>query len=365
MARRHGFTLIELLLVLFILSTLSFMAIEFVGNEDDQARYEGTRDRLGLIRESILFQADRLGARASELSGFVVDNGQLPNSIQDLLVAPTGFDSFGVKFPVFDSSPNTATGINDDAGVLLNATGETVLKGFRTGAYLPVLPGATVAFYDGWGNTAPPANYGWSVTGPPVSFTVSSLGRDNVDNAPEAAGYDADLQMELDATSWQVDAAGWQLEVVNRAGVDLAVDAGVAGACVRASLLVYVNDTDPANDFNWKRLTSECVPGNLTTLADGSCLDGDGDGLVEGIACPATATITFQATGSFQPATTVPFGEHLVVLVFDDDNVPHNGSAGESVCLGATDCLSGSRTTSRFRFIPRSLRPLVQLEIQP
>lgn len=360
----RGFTIVELLLVLFILSTISLMAIEFVDNEEDQVRYDQTREKLAVIARAVLATSPGSPARAALPSGFVVDNGLLPTTLQALITAPTDFDSFANQSPIFDSSPDAITGINDDAGVAMSDPEERLLKGYRTAGYLAAPPGTTQAYYDGWGNVDSAPNYGWLISGPPSSFTATSLGRDYVDNSPESTDYDADLSVTVAIDAWQSDVAGWQVDVTNRSGVDLAIDEGGAGSCARVSLLVYVNDADAVNAFNWKRLTSGCLPGNFATASDGSCLDGDGDGQVGGDVCDQTATVTFPAAGSFQPSTLIPTGEHLLVFIIDDDNLPHNGSAGEQPCQGSASCTSGSRTTSRVRFLPRGLRPAAALELR-
>jgi prepilin-type N-terminal cleavage/methylation domain-containing protein len=364
MRHPRGFTIVELLLVLFILSTISLMAIEFVDNEEDQVRYDQTRDQLAVIERAVLVTSPGTAGRAALPAGFVVDNGLLPNSIQALITAPNDFDAFANQSPIFDSSPDATTGINDDAGVAMSDPEERILKGYRAAGYLTAPPGTTQAYYDGWGNVDSAPNYGWLISGPPSSFTATSLGRDNVDNSPESTDYDADLSVTVANDAWQSDVAGWQVDVTNRSGVDLAIDESGTGACARVTLLVYINDTDAVNPFNWKRLTSGCVPGNLATASDGSCLDGDGDGQVGGVVCDQTATVTFPAAGSFQPSTLIPTGEHLIVLIVDDDNVPHNGSAGEQPCEGSASCTSGSRTTGRVRFLPTGLRPAPALELR-
>ncbi|MCH2172870.1 hypothetical protein MK489_19005 [Myxococcota bacterium] len=346
------------------MSTMALMAVDFVENEDDQFRFELTREKLESLEKSIVFYERSPLPGHSLLSGFVIDNGKLPSSIQDLLIQPTAYDPYALRTPLFDSSPVLATGINNDAGVPLSEAAEGLYKGYRSSGYLSTPPGSSTAYYDGWANLGSPPNYGWSVSGIPLEFTVTSLGKDNLDNNPDITGYNGDLGLTVKASDWQADIAGWQVAITNYSGVDLAIDDTGSGACLRISILVYVNDSDLANNFNWKRLTSECVPGNLSTLADGSCIDGDGDGEVDGVSCSDVQVVTFPPTGGFQPTTDIPVGEHLLVLVVDDNSSPHDGSAGETPCLGSGDCSSGNRTTSRVRFFPHVLLPNLTMEIR-
>ena len=361
--RAKAFTLVEMLLVILIMSSLSLVAVEFVENEDDQLRYELTQDKLVAIQEAIITSTTSDRMNRSTLSGYAVDNGLLPQSLSNLLIKPIDYDTYSALHPVYDSSPDATTGLNNEPGVSLTEASETLFKGYRASGYLPMRPGNDVAYYDGWGNIAGLPNFGWMINSSTDAISVTSLGRDNLDNNPEASGYDTDLQKTILSDAWQADIEGWQVTIVNRSGTDLAIDDTGSGECIRISLLVYINDNDATTAYNWRRLTTECLSGNAGILSDGSCLDGDGDSLVQEVTCPQSKTVTFPATGTFQTSTRVPVGDHLLVLLIDDNATPHDGSSGETFCLDNTNCTSGSRVTRRVRFEPRSLLPLVNMEI--
>lgn len=361
--RDRAFTLVELLLVVFIMSSVALMAVTVVENSNDQERFELTRSQLQMLGESVVYRAPS-SSGIDRVGGFSVDNGKIPDSIEELLTKPSGYDDYGATSPVFDPSPDPSSGMNNEASYLLDSVGEKLMKGYRAGGYLPAPPSSNVGYYDGWGNVDDPPNFGWIFSNSSNVMTVSSLGRDGVDNNPEEDGYDGDLSLELQPDEWMIDIQSWSIVARNVSGNDLAVAAGGGSGCVRVSLLVYVNDDDDANPFNWKRLTSTCIPGNTAVASDGSCLDGDSDGLVDGVPCPSSAIVSFPASGGFQPSTLIPGGEHLLVLVNDDNATPHDGSAGEEPCLGNTDCVSGSRTAKRVQLLARDMRADVALEIR-
>lgn len=340
MCSQTGFSLLEMMLVVLILSTLAFSAIDIVDNKDNQVRFEDTRRRLELIRRAVIGEQGAVYNGQRLLSGYVADNGLLPLNIQGLIRIPTDYDAFALKSPIFDADPD-ASGINDDPAPLppalvLSGPGEQLFKGYRSGSYLTPPPSGTppLPFYDGWGDGAP-SDFGWTVTGGPTAFITTSPGANRVINAADS-DYDTDIGITVTAEDWQVDANGWAVTVSNQSATDLAV---ALPGCVRASLIAYVNDADQVNPFNWKRLTSACIVGNgVLGVSDGSCLDGtDVDTDVAGSPCATSAQVIFSA-GGFQPPTLTPGGEHLLVLVVDDDATPHNGSAGELPCTGSGNC---------------------------
>lgn len=355
-----GFTLLEMILVLSILSGLSLLAVSFVDNEDNQFRFEDTRNRLDLVRKAVLGHDNSVVNGQLLLSGYAIDNGLLPVSIDALLQKPAGYDDYSQHDPIFDAQPDSVTGINNDAGITLSNPKEKLFKGYRSGSYLQSRPGTSITFYDGWANTGIAPNYGWTVTPDPVinSLNVMSLG---FDNAPGGTDYNSDIGVTVNANDWQLDVAGWEVTVSNRSNIDLAIP---SPGCVRVSLLVYINDADSSKQFNWKRLTSNCLLGNgVVGISDGSCLDGiDVDSDVGGAACGTSVQVTFDAAEDNQPPTIIPAGEHIVVLTVDTDDTIHNDSS-DGLCEGA-GCNNLNRTTSRVLFAPRSSRPFTELVIR-
>lgn len=398
MFSQTGFSLLEMMLVLLILSALAFSTIDFVGNEDNQVRFEDTRRRLDLIRRAMIGETGAVYNGQRLLSGYVADNGLLPEpddgllpndeSIQALLIKPVNYDSYSLKSPIFDPDPD-ATGINNapapppGSPQVLSQPEEQLFKGYRSGSYLTPPPSnAAPAFYDGWnalGALAVPPSFGWNwtVAGIPEILTITSLG---ANGALGGVGiYDADIAITVSAEDWQVDASGWTVTVSNQSANDLAV---ALPGCVRASLLAYINDADPVNPFNWKRLTSNCIPGNGgvfgVSISDGSCLDGTDPitvGNVDGRPCPSEVQVLFPAAGGFQPSTLIPGGGHLLVLFVDDDQTPHADVVlppGEQPCVidplvvVIKNCrdIAGNRITTQATFFPRVARPAATLVIR-
>lgn len=359
-----GFTLLEMLLVVFVLSTLSFMAVQYTQTRDSKIRFDDTIDRLERIESAVV---DFAGTPSEVLGGYSVDNGRLPEDLMALLRAPALASGYGAKAPLFDASPDTISGLNSGATVALDGPSERLMKGYR-GAYLGTsqraeLNGERVpAYFDGWGNLGAPPNYGWVVQGGGDGLIVTSLGLDGSDNSPEVDGYDYDQSLEISENDWSVDIDGWLVTVRNRSGVDMNVN-GLAGGCVRVSLLSFRQDLAGAPGSEWKRNTSGCISGPATSPSIGSCLDGNGDGLAAGLDCASEKQVFFDASAAFQPGTRIPAGEQILVLVVDDNEVAHDGSPGEQPCLGAGDCTVGDRNSRRLRFVPRYVLPDVVMDV--
>ncbi|MFT3848566.1 MAG: prepilin-type N-terminal cleavage/methylation domain-containing protein [Propionivibrio sp.] len=304
----RGFTLIELLVVVAILSAAAMLALGSVDTDRAQQRYDETRNRLALLERAVL---GRLGPPdAALLGGFVADNGVLPTDVATLLDAGT-FAARTALSPVFDPQPDTATCANNGGGeTTLSDASAALVKGHR-GSYLGGAA-ANGVFRDGWGNENPDAgadalNFGWAVAynDSQESLTLASLGADN-----QAGGddYAADQASTLRAADWLLPIAGWTVRVVNYTGAD------IAARKMHASLLIYAND---AGGGRWRR---------YSTAAATLCLDGTGDGLVDGAPCAQSATLSFGA--GCHPGDPhaghqrIPQGRHLLVLVNDADATP-------------------------------------------
>ncbi len=330
-----GFTLIELLLVVVILSMVAFMSLAAVENGSDQVRYEDTRNRLGLVRTGIVGERGPAFNGQRLLSGYVADNGLLPLNINGLTTQPASYDGFASIFPVFDSDPD-ANGINDATNTS-SPTGDAhrLFKGYR-GSYL-LLPAGVTAFLDGWGNA-------WTETPTVTTFTSTSPGKNNIVN-PADVDYERDIPDTITVDDWRIDAGGWQITVTNSSGSDLTV---TGSQCYRVSLLVYINDADQANNFNWKRLTSECISGNV----------------VNNTSYVLTFPVTGGGTGSYQPDTNIPQGEHLLVLVNDSDGTDAHNDTSESMYDSDTVTAGIQAVSAHVNFYTRAARPTTELVIR-
>lgn len=297
-ARQRGFTLLEMLLVVFILGMLAFTASALIDNQDDQLRYEDTRNRLLAIRTAIV------GKVADSVpGGYVVDNGVLPGEIGSLINSmPTGYAASALQTPVLDSNPDATSGL-DDAINVASLTSQRLEKGWRATLYTP--PGAA-GFGDGWRAAGSAPNYTWQLAGGPADLSITSQGKDG---AVGGGDYAADMTDTVAPAAWGAEIAGLTVRLSNQSGADVA-------SRLRASLLVFVNT---ASGGKWKRFSSNDAP----------CLDGDGDGLVGMTPCTPGVTLTFPAggyPGGAYASTRVSLGRHLLVLVQDTDVAAHNGA---------------------------------------
>lgn len=191
-----GLTLLELLLVVFILSAVAFIALSEVSNDASQVRYEDTRNRLDLIRKSIIGDTGRTLNGQPEIRGFVADVGRVPGCLEALLIIDPDCDGNGTPDPGAPQPWSFEPALNIWAG--------------WNGPYLTDVNGV---FRDGWGNpdngvlTHDP-DYGWVVTpadtdvdpgagtvtdGVADSILVLSLGEDGALDPHTYGGvYDAD-----------------------------------------------------------------------------------------------------------------------------------------------------------------------------
>ncbi len=329
--------------MVFIMGTLATVSLSFIENEDHQQRFEDTRKRLMSINRAVVGESVALYGGGSLLSGYAVDNGLLPGSINDLLSSPVDFDVYGLQSTIFDSSPNSVTGFNDGTDEMtLSNTGEKLFKGYRAGGYISAPPTTVPSYKDGWGND-------FNVTIGPL--TVTSLG---ADKAAGGSDYNADLSTVVNAGDWQVDIEDWQVTMTNTSNSDIDF---TGGGGIGLSLLVYENDADAVNTFNWKRFT--------TNLID--CLDAgygsEADGDVNGSACASSRAVNFPAGGYPSGAldTTIPQGRHLLVLIEDSNGTLHDG-ASDQPCT--SNCNTGTmRTSQQVTFHARTVRPEINIVI--
>jgi prepilin-type N-terminal cleavage/methylation domain-containing protein len=375
-----GFTLLELLLVIVILSAVSFMMLSTVSNDVSQVRYEDTRNRLDHIRTAVL--GPKTGSTLWEkamLSGYVVDNGVLPANIRELVENPDyagdnpatpDYDNFEARSPIFDPTPDGNGHNNGVDEIPLND--DQLMKGHR-GAYL--IGAINSKYRDGWGTrgsadgtgamdcpTAPNEiatdegnnedddNHGWCVTlvdesssNFPESFWVDSFGMDGQANALTGDAYEEDMPMSpaILSNDWKVELTG-SVTIRNLSGID--IDLSGSGDNYRVVLLVYNNDTDDVNPYNWLQLTSELSASN-------ACLDGDGDDTCNG------SSSTNEISIFFPSSITVPIGEHLLVLADDPDR---DTDTSDMTLHGS----SPNYVTARVKFYSRGGVPEMVLEIR-
>ena len=372
---KRGLTLLELLLVLLIMSAVAWMSLASLTGGGNQIRFEDTRNRLRAIRAATLGESGVSSRENSLHSGYVVDNGLLPENIRFLRGTPAGFRQYGLTQPVFDPTPDI-NGYNDGVGVetTLSQAKNQLMKGHR-GFYLVGLLGGR--FRDGWGTTLNPGgatancpalptlpagavakgsnldtdNDGWCVTlVDNNALYVASYGMDGgPDPAPPAIvddPYEEDVAMEepVLADDWRINLLGTSVKIVNESGADIFLDSPTTRR-FRASLLVFENNDAGGR---WLRVTSDPTPLGL-------CLDGNGDGICNGNSAEKETVVQFNT------AAFVPIGEHLLVLVDDPDGVPHTA---DDALYPSPSPLNPDPITARIRLFSRSSAPEAILRIR-
>jgi len=349
----QGFSLLELLVVIMILSTIAWMSLGNVSNNMNQVRFEDTLQRLKALRGAVIGRCNSPADNVF-LSGFVVDNGRLPENIKALVERPPGYDVFNGFSPLFDPIPDE-DGINDGGEITLNQAPQLLMKGHRN----YYVTGSSDGMYrDGWGTSITSGtasidcpsfsssgtsegsdldadNHGWCVTHSANGLFIDSYGLDGQEGELTGDLYEQDVSLAepILENDWQTNLSGASVKIINQSGTDMDLTASETN--LRVSLLIYINDVDSADNFNWLRVT--------TDMADNTCLDGDGDGLCNGDPAFNDTTATFPLNTSL-----IPIGEHLLVLVSDPDGLV-NTSDDAPFIDG-----SGSYVTSKIKFFSRA-----------
>lgn len=340
-ARRlpRGFTLIELLVVVAVLSATALLALAVVTHDQGDLRHGDTAQRLKILRQGVLGLSSPAWDGQMRLSGFVADNGRLPRSLNEIVngkfdgAATAALAPYGTYyFP--DAAITTPC---SESGVPAEASGPSshaLQKGWR-GGYLGANDGA---FRDGWSNrgaTDDSANFGWLVQTGAASDAMNliSLGANDAADAP-AGGYplpitdaaaafpattppeNADQGIGIGPADWQTDVGGWRITVVNRRTGTAPASGDLQTAQFDVRLLVARSDAD---GVKWVAASPATAGSDL----DGSCLDANGDGVLNPdtpppipVPCVKSATLTL-AFDSTLPAICngrIPYGRHLLLL---------------------------------------------------
>lgn len=350
---RKGFTLLELLLVVVILSAIAFSTVSFFNSEDEQFRYEDTRTRLINIRRAVIGNSEPTFQGQQLLSGYAVENGVLPSTIDELIKKPALYDDFGLQSPLFDPQPGS-DGFNNGGELSITwNNNEKLFKGYSSGAYLALPPGSEDKYRDGWGNVGSVSgtsidcpsfsgegsdlgsdkeddNHGWCVTLDTTGGTstanelyIDSYGSDG--ELGEVAGNDFtfDVLQSIKSGDWTQDVQGWTVKITNQSGSTIS-NHGV-------SLLVYGIRTDGTP--GWKRLSTN----EVSSLNDGDSAD-----------------LTFLESSLSTISPFVSIGQHLLTVFEDNNNTPHD-SAGETPDL--TVFIPARRITKRIDFFSHTVLP--------
>ncbi|WP_309386445.1 prepilin-type N-terminal cleavage/methylation domain-containing protein [Cerasicoccus frondis] len=348
--RTRGFTLLELLLVVVILASVAWMLTSTVDDNISQVRYEDTRNRLDAIRTAVLGPNSPATWERGIQSGYVVDNGVLPVNIDALVALPTDYDEYGAVEPIYDQG-----GANEyDFSGATSSVNYQLFKGHRQG-YLPA--SSSGYFRDGWGtdrsedgadltdcpsattfslaadlgNDIDSENHGWCVSRVDSGISrdgwyVDSYGMDG--GMGELTGHDYETDMLMGQpilnTDWQIDISGASVRIENMTG-DMSFS---SNHNFSAALLVYTND-DSGDGPTWETVPSSSV--SLGALANG-----------------ADFVVNFPAS------TRIPVGEHLLILLADDD----------AELNSITEWTAEDLVAKRVKFFSRGGVPELVLEIR-
>lgn len=321
----RGFTLIELLVVVSILSATAVAAFSFAAEDRAQVRLDDTRNRLELLRRSILGLEGPAYGGEVRLSGYVADNGVLPENLQALTTRPPALAERDSVTPVFSTSFSGGTCIQTGTPASVSwGSDATLIKG-HAGSYLRGRA-HNGQFRDGWGNQSlndDGENFGWAVDNSgSQSLSITSLGADNTAGGSSPA--EADQGMDIVAADWQLSLDGWSVTLRNRRSSPITTTTSF-----KAALLVFQNG---AAGPQWLRYTTS-----------GNSCSSD---LAPGESC----TLSFGPTsscGTGNPANLVPMGRHLLVLL--------NGSDIHS---------SSAPSVAQVAFHPGADRPAAVLEVR-
>jgi prepilin-type N-terminal cleavage/methylation domain-containing protein len=265
-----GFTLLELLLVVAILSSLALAATTFVDNQDSQARFEATRERLAYIREAVLGDPRWSLNSQPAIGGFAADVGRLPQTLDELIRQPTDCD------PVI-AGPQPCPWSFDAASGLWAGWHGPYIHAFAEQSNL--CPGEQ-PYRDGWGNAGcADSNFGWSVAladdpegieptddALKDALTVKSK---SSDGAVGGSGYAADYPASgylVGRNDFQFNLKGWSVTVKF---VNPATGTGTLPAGTKTlNLRLYYPEHGTI-----KSLDSEAVTLDANTVAAGASID--------------------------------------------------------------------------------------------
>jgi prepilin-type N-terminal cleavage/methylation domain-containing protein len=350
-----GFTLIELLVVVAVLSAIALAASGLMLEDRARLRFDDTHNRLLVLRRAVLgTQTPVYGGTEIRLSGFVADNGRLPENLRELLEKPGGSAGQAGVVPVFSSTINDEC-VQTGAGTQ-TPLGEAarLLKGHR-GNYLTETARDGV-LRDGWGNVGQgddAINFGWEFTSAAGALTIVSLGADNTAGCVSASGGvcatgmepEADQTMTITAADGFVPLDGWQVTLKNTGEDEITASAAYGVSVshfgqIGLTLLVFKN-TATGGQWQQFRSTSNSCTSATDKLAPGeTCVIG----FAEEVNCDASHKI---------PAA-VPQGRHVLAL-----------TAGHNLPSLSLPEMSKRQIVTQVDFYPGAIQPNLVREIRP
>ncbi|MBW2020520.1 MAG: type II secretion system protein GspG [Deltaproteobacteria bacterium] len=182
-----GFTLLELVVVLTIIGFLVMIMTGVYSGEDDQKRFEQTREQMEEIRKALLGSDGTYASGQRRFAGYIADMGGLP-ALVDVLGTPG------------DTSDDQPEGLWDQGGLpdWEHKAASRTWMGWR-GAYIEAPPGNVLK--DGWGNPLV-----FSVAN--GDMTIKSYGADGAEDTGGETGFDEDITLIINNTEYLAPVAG-------------------------------------------------------------------------------------------------------------------------------------------------------------
>ncbi|WP_169697732.1 type II secretion system protein [Methylophaga nitratireducenticrescens] len=219
---QSGFTLLELVLVLFIVALIATTPLLFIDNQDNQIRYDETLQKMQMIRDAIIQRQEYRNQPV--LSGFVIDNGVLPPSVN----GPEETDIASLINRVYEydglieeswlefagwQDRKQLTPMFDIDGAPKPLSNFKLLKGYK-GTYIYKGLDSSNDLRDGWGelfqvDSSSAISGGANFTGTTANYLVGF-------NSSEPELFQSSSKT-IFANEWQVSLSELDIEIINSA----------------------------------------------------------------------------------------------------------------------------------------------------
>ncbi|MGL1958385.1 MAG: type II secretion system protein GspG [Colwellia sp.] len=172
--KNSGFTLLELVVVVAVMGLISTMALDVYTEHSNQKRFEATKERLAEIKFAIIGDP-----RRDLVTGYVVDEGELPENINALMYKEYCSDiTYFVQTSCESAAETWSENDNWNGPYLRNR--QTNNDG-------------NFVFKDGWGSA-----FKYEYNSTESNVTIYSIGLDREENPSSVSEYNAQNSYEQD-----------------------------------------------------------------------------------------------------------------------------------------------------------------------